>query len=114
MFLHPSMRNLFKAMNSNIELPTSKNTLKDMLMDKCTAVKKRMKKALENIPVRPSITCDVWSDSSMKHAYLVDPNCDWAEYEQVTWQAELQENNLITAEPMSELDLLLSEIEMNS
>uniref|UniRef100_A0A915DKT0 BED-type domain-containing protein n=1 Tax=Ditylenchus dipsaci TaxID=166011 RepID=A0A915DKT0_9BILA len=44
MFLHPSMRNLFKAMNSNIELPTSKNTLKDMLMDKCTAVKKRMKK----------------------------------------------------------------------
>uniref|UniRef100_A0A915DGU0 HAT C-terminal dimerisation domain-containing protein n=1 Tax=Ditylenchus dipsaci TaxID=166011 RepID=A0A915DGU0_9BILA len=28
----------------------------------------------------------------------------------VTWQAELQESNLITAEPMSELDLLLSEI----
>uniref|UniRef100_A0A915CP95 BED-type domain-containing protein n=1 Tax=Ditylenchus dipsaci TaxID=166011 RepID=A0A915CP95_9BILA len=60
---------LFTALNSNVELPGSFDTFKSMLVSRCAAVQKSVEAALGDLRVRPSITCDVWSYSSMKNAY---------------------------------------------
>uniref|UniRef100_A0A915CYF0 HAT C-terminal dimerisation domain-containing protein n=1 Tax=Ditylenchus dipsaci TaxID=166011 RepID=A0A915CYF0_9BILA len=68
--LHPLVRKFCSVMNPKVDLPRSFNTLKALLLSKCSTVQKATKKALEGICSKPSITCDCWTDKSMKHSYL--------------------------------------------
>uniref|UniRef100_A0A915CN17 C2H2-type domain-containing protein n=1 Tax=Ditylenchus dipsaci TaxID=166011 RepID=A0A915CN17_9BILA len=71
MLLHPLVRNLFQVLNPHVEMPESFGTMKEMLRVQFNSVRKSIKEEIAKLQTRPSITCDVSSDSSMKHAYLV-------------------------------------------
>uniref|UniRef100_A0A915DP34 HAT C-terminal dimerisation domain-containing protein n=1 Tax=Ditylenchus dipsaci TaxID=166011 RepID=A0A915DP34_9BILA len=51
-------------------VPRSRSTLKTILVDEYSDVKAKIIIELGNINRRVSITCDIWSDSSLLHAYL--------------------------------------------
>uniref|UniRef100_A0A915DTT5 Transposase n=1 Tax=Ditylenchus dipsaci TaxID=166011 RepID=A0A915DTT5_9BILA len=69
-FLHPLVRKLFHVMCPSYELPSSFNTLKSLVLNQFKHQKVKIKEELSKISHRFSLTCDVWTDSSMKSGYL--------------------------------------------
>uniref|UniRef100_A0A915EIJ8 Guanine nucleotide-binding protein subunit gamma n=1 Tax=Ditylenchus dipsaci TaxID=166011 RepID=A0A915EIJ8_9BILA len=68
--LHPFMQKLFHVLNSAYELPTSFASLKNILLQKNDQVQRKLSKVLQTLIPRCSLTCDIWTDGGIKHAYL--------------------------------------------
>uniref|UniRef100_A0A915D893 SUN domain-containing protein n=1 Tax=Ditylenchus dipsaci TaxID=166011 RepID=A0A915D893_9BILA len=69
-FLHPLIRRLFQVMSPSFELPKSFGTLKRILQDQFLQSQAKIKEELSKMTQRYSLTCDIWTDSGMKNAYL--------------------------------------------
>uniref|UniRef100_A0A915DM77 Transposase n=1 Tax=Ditylenchus dipsaci TaxID=166011 RepID=A0A915DM77_9BILA len=53
-----------------LKSPKSHASLKKILVKQFGRVQSVIKEQLRNLPQRFSITCDVWTDSGLKNAYL--------------------------------------------
>uniref|UniRef100_A0A915ER83 Chorein N-terminal domain-containing protein n=1 Tax=Ditylenchus dipsaci TaxID=166011 RepID=A0A915ER83_9BILA len=69
-FMHPLVRKLFQVMSPSFELPKSFASFKRILQEQFLSLQEDIKDNLSKMQQRYSLTCDVWTDSGMKNAYL--------------------------------------------
>uniref|UniRef100_A0A915DTA5 Uncharacterized protein n=1 Tax=Ditylenchus dipsaci TaxID=166011 RepID=A0A915DTA5_9BILA len=69
-FMHPLVRKLFQVMFPSFELPESFASFKRILQEQFLSLQEGIKDELSKMQQRYSLTCDVWTDSGMKNAYL--------------------------------------------
>uniref|UniRef100_A0A915CNJ4 Transposase n=1 Tax=Ditylenchus dipsaci TaxID=166011 RepID=A0A915CNJ4_9BILA len=67
-FMHPAIRNFLEALR--FEVPRSRATLKKRLVDRFRNIQTELVAEVKNLEVRGSVTCDVWTDGGVKHAFL--------------------------------------------
>lgn len=67
-FQNRLMRDLFDLLG--VQIPFSNTTLKKRLCELYAEVKGSLANRIHKSQVRPSITCDAWSDKAMRHSYL--------------------------------------------
>uniref|UniRef100_A0A915DXF0 Transposase n=1 Tax=Ditylenchus dipsaci TaxID=166011 RepID=A0A915DXF0_9BILA len=69
-FLHPDMRSFIDLLNRDFKLPKSHATLKSRIEQLASTTKINLRRLVSQFKTKPSITCDIWTDASMKNAYL--------------------------------------------
>lgn len=69
---HTKFQNLFKELNSEIKIPASHTGLTKILLEHYASKKKLVVAKIGKIlpGVRPSITLDIWSDSSLTQSFV--------------------------------------------